>query len=68
MPELPEVETVARGLAAAVEGRRIERAEARRPDLRFPLPPDLSVRVKGRRLERIAAGRNTCCSIWMTAR
>ncbi|HUT49184.1 MAG TPA: bifunctional DNA-formamidopyrimidine glycosylase/DNA-(apurinic or apyrimidinic site) lyase [Alphaproteobacteria bacterium] len=54
MPELPEVETVARGLAAAVEGRMILRAEARRPDLRFPLPPDLSARLEGRRLERIA--------------
>ncbi|MDH3231921.1 MAG: bifunctional DNA-formamidopyrimidine glycosylase/DNA-(apurinic or apyrimidinic site) lyase [Alphaproteobacteria bacterium] len=54
MPELPEVETVARGLAAAVEGRTILRAEARRPDLRFPLPPDLAERLAGRRLERIA--------------
>jgi len=54
MPELPEVETVARGLAAAVEGKRILRAEARRPDLRFPLPPDLSARLDGRRLDRIA--------------
>jgi len=53
MPELPEVETVARGLAAAVEGRRILHAEARRPDLRFPLPPDLSARLDGRRLTRI---------------
>jgi formamidopyrimidine-DNA glycosylase len=53
MPELPEVETVARGLAAAVEGRRILHVEARRPDLRFPLPPDLSARVDGRRVERI---------------
>jgi len=53
MPELPEVETVARGLAAAVEGRRIESARARRPDLRFPLPPDLSARLAGRRLTRI---------------
>jgi formamidopyrimidine-DNA glycosylase len=53
MPELPEVETVARGLAAAVEGKRILRAQARRPDLRFPLPPDLSARLEGRRLERI---------------
>jgi len=53
MPELPEVETVVRGLAAAVEGRRILSAEARRPDLRFPLPPDLAARLGGRRLTRI---------------
>ncbi len=38
MPELPEVETVRRGLIPAMEGRRILRAEARRPDLRFPFP------------------------------
>ncbi len=41
MPELPEVETVRRGLVPHLEGRRIVRAEARRPDLRWPLPPDL---------------------------
>ena len=38
MPELPEVETVRRGLAPVLEGRRLKRAEARRPDLRFALP------------------------------
>ncbi len=41
MPELPEVETVRRGLLDHLEGRQIIRAEARRPDLRRPLPPDL---------------------------
>ena len=41
LPELPEVETVRRGLAPHLEGQRIARAEARRPDLRWPLPPDL---------------------------
>ncbi|MDB6179260.1 bifunctional DNA-formamidopyrimidine glycosylase/DNA-(apurinic or apyrimidinic site) lyase [Paracoccus sp. Z330] len=41
MPELPEVETVRRGLIPYLEGQRIARAEARRPDLRWPLPPDL---------------------------
>ncbi len=54
MPELPEVETVCRGLAPALEGRRFLRVEVRRPDLRFPLPPDLSARLEGRRVERIA--------------
>ncbi len=54
MPELPEVETVCRGLAPALVGRRFLRVEARRPDLRIPLPPDLSARLEGRRVERIA--------------
>ncbi len=38
MPELPEVETVRGGLAPVLEGVRLTRVEARRPDLRFPLP------------------------------
>jgi formamidopyrimidine-DNA glycosylase len=38
MPELPEVETVRGGLAPVLEGQRLARVEARRPDLRFPLP------------------------------
>lgn len=40
MPELPEVETVRGGLAPVLEGHRLARVEARRPDLRFPLPAD----------------------------
>ena len=48
MPELPEVETVRRGLAPVMEGRRIERVEARRPDLRFPFPPRFAERLAGR--------------------
>ncbi|MEH2472465.1 formamidopyrimidine-DNA glycosylase [Nitrobacteraceae bacterium AZCC 2161] len=47
MPELPEVETVRRGLQPAMEGARIVRAEARRPDLRFPLQPDFVARLEG---------------------
>lgn len=47
MPELPEVETVMRGLQARLEGRRIVRAEVRRPDLRWPLPPNLAERLTG---------------------
>lgn len=50
MPELPEVETVMRGLAAVLAGRRIAEAELRRPDLRFPCPPDLARRLQGRRV------------------
>ena len=47
MPELPEVETVMRGLAAVLVGAVIERAEVRRPDLRWPLPPGLEARLTG---------------------
>lgn len=48
MPELPEVETVKRGLAPVLEGRRIVWANALRPDLRFPLPDGLGQRLIGR--------------------
>ncbi|MEM9725018.1 MAG: bifunctional DNA-formamidopyrimidine glycosylase/DNA-(apurinic or apyrimidinic site) lyase [Pseudomonadota bacterium] len=48
MPELPEVETVMRGIAPALTGRRIERAEAYRPDLRWPLPERFAERLTGR--------------------
>src|SRR5215831_19151951 len=47
MPELPEVETVRRGLALKISGRRILRAELRRPDLRRPFPPALAARLEG---------------------
>ncbi len=50
MPELPEVETVMRGLAAVLEGRRITEVEQRRPDLRFPFPENLPRRMEGRRV------------------
>lgn len=50
MPELPEVETVRRGLVPAMEGRVIERAEVRRPDLRFPLPERMAERLTGARV------------------
>ena len=47
MPELPEVETVRRGLAPVVEGAVIERADVRRPDLRFPFPERFADRLAG---------------------
>ena len=50
MPELPEVETVRRGLAPVMEGRVITKAEVRRPDLRFPLPERMSERLTGARV------------------
>jgi formamidopyrimidine-DNA glycosylase len=48
MPELPEVETVRRGLAPVMEGARFDAVEARRGDLRWPLPPDFAVRLQGK--------------------
>lgn len=55
MPELPEVETVRRGLAPVMEGRRLIRVEQRRPDLRFPFPARFTERLEGQTL--IALGR-----------
>src|SRR5437763_3688818 len=48
MPELPEVETVRRGLAPAMEGAKIVKAELRRKDLRFPFQKDFAARLQGR--------------------
>jgi len=50
MPELPEVETTVRGLSRVLDGRRIASVEARRPDLRRPLPVDLGQRLTGARV------------------
>ncbi|MBJ6372108.1 bifunctional DNA-formamidopyrimidine glycosylase/DNA-(apurinic or apyrimidinic site) lyase [Sedimentitalea arenosa] len=50
MPELPEVETVRRGLAPVMVGQRIALAEVNRPDLRWPFPPDMADRLTGRRV------------------
>jgi formamidopyrimidine-DNA glycosylase len=47
MPELPEVETVRRGLQPVMEGSRILNAEARRKDLRFPFQKDFVARLQG---------------------
>jgi formamidopyrimidine-DNA glycosylase len=55
MPELPEVETVRRGLAPVMEGAVISGAEIRRPDLRWPLPERMAERLEGRRV--IGLGR-----------
>ena len=46
MPELPEVETVRRGLAPAMEGARFAKVEARRGDLRWPLPKDFTAAAR----------------------
>lgn len=53
MPELPEVETVVRGLRGRLEGRRLTAVTQNRADLRFPLPQDFAARLRDRRIERI---------------
>jgi formamidopyrimidine-DNA glycosylase len=47
MPEMPEVETVRRGLEPAMEGQRIDKVELRRRDLRWPLPRNFAARIDG---------------------
>ena len=54
MPELPEVETVMRGMEAALRGRRIARVEVRRKDLRVPFPKDLAQKLEGRTLAQFS--------------
>ncbi len=53
MPELPEVETVRRGLAPVIEGQVIASAQVNRPDLRWPFPPDMAARLTGRRVQAL---------------
>ena len=53
MPELPEVETVRRGLEPVLVGNAFARVEQRRPDLRFPLPKRFGERLSGRRIEAL---------------
>ncbi len=79
MPELPEVETVMRGLASRLEGRRIARAELARADLRWKVPQDLAPALSGahvlgfrRRakyiLMRLAGGRSVLIHLGMSGR
>jgi len=79
MPELPEVETVMRGLQARLEGRTIVRAVANRPDLRWALPVDLVRRLTGARvtsfrrrgkyiLMRLAGGWSVLLHLGMSGR
>ena len=53
MPELPEVETVCRGLAPRLTGRRLVRVEVRRPNLRLPFPEGMAGRLMGRRVTAV---------------
>jgi len=50
MPELPEVETVRRGLAPVMEGAVIAQAQVNRPDLRWPFPKNMTERLTGKRI------------------
>ena len=79
MPELPEVETVRRGLEPVMTGRTIVRADVNRPDLRWPLPPNLgralegaTVRTIGRRskylLFELDTGRTLIVHLGMSGR
>ena len=53
MPELPEVETTRRGLEPHVVGQQIERVVLRRPDLRWPIPPEVAAQLPGQRVTAI---------------
>lgn len=54
MPELPEVETVRRGLQPFMEGGRVAHIEQRRPDLRFPFPERFSQRLEAARVDAVS--------------
>lgn len=53
MPELPEVETTRRGLAPHLEGRRVATVTLRRPDLRWPIPPEVARLLPGQRIDAV---------------
>jgi len=54
MPELPEVETVKRGLAPVLEGRSLERVQLRRENLRFPFPDGFGQRLTGKQVKSVS--------------
>ena len=62
MPELPEVETVRRGLEPAMVGARLTKREQRRPDLRFPFPERFAERLEGPAPSRASAAAPSICS------
>lgn len=53
MPELPEVETTRLGLSPHLIGRRVQRVTLRRPDLRWPIPPEITEHLPGQRIEGV---------------
>lgn len=54
MPELPEVETVRRGLEPSMSGQRLARVTLRRKDLRFPFPRGMARRLTGKKVESLS--------------
>lgn len=54
MPELPEVETVKRGLAPVMVGQVITSVDVRRPDLRWPFPENMAARLAGQRVRGLS--------------
>ena len=71
MPELPEVETVLRGLEPVMVNQKIRNAEIRRPDLRWPFPKNMSERLTGvtilkfhRRSKYILCDLNSGCLLY----
>lgn len=53
MPELPEVETTRRGIAPHLEGHRVTGVVLRRPDLRWPIPPEVSTLLPGQVIDEV---------------
>jgi len=53
MPELPEVETTRRGLAPHLQGQKVRQVILRRPDLRWPIPPEISQTLPGQQIEAV---------------
>ena len=53
MPELPEVETVKRGLEPVLKGQKITRVELRRANLRFAFPPDFATKLQGATVQNL---------------
>lgn len=53
MPELPEVETVCKGLTHLLEGKRLVRVDVRRKNLRIPFPPQFAKNLTSRRIDKI---------------
>jgi formamidopyrimidine-DNA glycosylase len=53
VPELPEVETTRAGLAPHLEGRRVRTVILRRPDLRWPIPPEVAGQLPGQRIDAV---------------
>jgi formamidopyrimidine-DNA glycosylase len=79
MPELPEVETIARGLANAVAGKTIGRIEVRLPKVVIPASPDFQNELRGERIAGVgrrakfvviglASGRSLVVHLRMTGR